>query len=583
MKLRMVFLAAVGCLPIVSCNKSFLEVQPQGSALTQDKFANKAGVQQILIGAYQSLTGMNSKSTWWSTAATNWIWSDMAAGDCYVGGAPGSDLPHGVPDALNIQNFQVQSTTGFVDDKWVADYDGVARANLLITTANQANDMSVAEKNDAIAQARFLRGHFHFDAKRMWNNVPYVDENTANLNSLPNKADIWPNIEADFQYAYDNLPETQTYVGQVNKWAAASYLAKCYMYEKKYTQALTLLNTIIQNGKTSKGVKYALASCFHDNFDVTTENNAESVFQVQFSVDNGSLPNNANVGETAVGPQFGWGVANDFGYGYYKQPTFNLANAYKTDVNGLPMLDTFNVTNMKNDMGVASSNAFVPYQGTIDPRLDWSIGRRAVPYLDWGVNPGQSWVRNQSFGGPYVNMKNMFTQVSQNVGWNSILAWYYEGNSAVNYNIIRYADVLLWAAECEVEVGSMENARALVNQVRSRAKTGCSVAVDNGSGAPSAHYYVDTYNTPWSDQNTARKAVRFERRIELSLEGHRFFDLVRWGNASDEINAYLSKEQTRGVSSVISGSNFQSGKNEYYPIPQKEITLDPALIQNPGY
>jgi hypothetical protein len=150
--------------------------------------------------------------------------------------------------------------------------------------------------------------------------------------------------------------------------------------------------------------------------------------------------------------------------------------------------------------------------------------------------------------------------------------------SSVNYSIIRYAEVLLWAAECEVEVGSLENARALVNQLRARAANGCQVM--NGSD-PAANYFTDTYNTPWADQTFARNAVRFESRIELSLEGHRFFDLVRWGIAGDYLNAYLQKEQTR--IDHLKGVSFKAGKNEYFPIPQKEIGLNKNLVQNPGY
>src|SRR5262249_44109475 len=120
------------------------------------------------------------------------------------------------------------------------------------------------------------------------------------------------------------------------------------------------------------------------------------------------------------------------------------------------------------------------------------------------------------------------------------------------------ADVLLWAAEAEVEVGSMETAREYVNRIRARARDGCSVTVDYTTGSPSANYYVETYEDAWTDQATAREAVRFERRLELAMEGHRFFDLVRWGIAADYINKYLSVEKTRLPR--LDGVQFIAGK-----------------------
>lgn len=571
-----------------ACKKSFLDVPPQGgTSLTIDKFYNKAGVQQLLVGAYHDLTGIDVKSTWWGTSGTNWVYGDITSGDAYLGGAAGSP-PHQVPDCFNIENYQALPTTGFLDDKWTAVYDGVARSNAVILAASHATDMTDAEKNEAVAEARFLRGHFHFEAKVMWNNVPYIDENTINFNSVTNTADIWPQIEADFQFGYANMNETQPLAGQANKWAAACYLAKCYMFEHKYADAKALLTTIIASGKNSQGVKYALTPNYHDNFDVGTENNSETILQINFSVDDSSLPNNANLGETGVSP-VGYGSFADVTYGYWKQPSFSLVNAFKTDANGLPLLDASgndisNADNMKNDDGIPSATAFVPYQGNVDPRLDWSVGRRGVPYLDWGVDAGQDWVADQSFGGPYLNIKNMFTAAEQGVGFGGIISeYYYVGNSAVNYNIIRYADVLLWAAEAEVEVGSLEQARTYVNMVRSRAMTGAKVPVDVSSGSPSANYKVGLYTTAWSDQTYARNAVRFERRLEFGMEGHRFFDLVRWGIADTYLNAFLQTEKTRNVGSVLSSATFTKGKNEYFPIPQQELILNPHLKQNPGY
>ncbi len=583
MKKILILLVATSTI-IFGCNKSFLDVPAQGSAANSGTLNTPEGVQQLLVGAYHDLTGMDTKSTWWATAGTNWIFGDITSGDTYVGGTSGGGLPHGVPDALLIQNFQGLSTTGFFDDKWTADYDGVARANSVIRAAAQTPDMSDAQKTEVVAEARFLRGHFHFDAKKMWNNIPYVDETVVSFNQLSNTTDVWPDIEADFTFAYNNLPETQPLAGQANKWAAACYLAKCYMFQKKFDSAKALLITIIANGKTSKGLKYALAPCYHDNFDAATENNTESVLQIQFSVDQTSIPINSNVGETGVSPIYYQG--SDVYYGYWKQPSYNLVNAFKTDANGLPMMGAFgnDTSNENNKIGEISASVDLPlYQGTVDPRLDWSVGRRGVPFLDWGVDPGLGWIYDFSFSGPYLNIKNMYKQSEQDIAYNIYISYDYEGNGAVNYNIIRYADVLLWAAECEVEIGSLEQARTYVNMIRARAMNGCTETIDNSTGLPSANYKMDLYTTAWTDQNYARNAVRFERRLEFAEEGQRFFDLVRWGIADTYINAYLQKEQTRNVGSVQASAKFTKDRNEYFPIPEQEIILDPALTQNPGY
>ncbi len=575
---KIFFLTILTALMLGACHKSFLNVPPQGEQ-TGEFYYNNAGVNSLLIGAYHDLTGISQNSSWWSTSGTYWVYGDLTAGDAYTGG------PATLPDASTIEQFQTTPNTGWLDVQWTTDYDGVLRSNSALIAAENATDMTDAQKTEVMAEARFLRAHYHFNAKIMWNNVPWVDEDitkNSKYASVSNTADIWPNIEADLRYAYDNLPETQAQVGRVNKWAAACYIAKCYMFEKKFDAALALLDTIMTQGKNAAGVQYDLVDCFHDNFDASTENNKESVFQIQFSVDDNSYGYNSNLGETGAVPNLYYGP--DPFYGYWKRPSFNLVNAFKTDANGLPMLDTFNVTNMTNDMGLASSDPFVPYQGTVDPRLDWSLGRRGVPYLDWGVDPGQDWdggSSGQIIGGPYLPMKNVY-MASQDygIGGNNYYAAGGAGSS-VNYSIIRYAEVLLWAAECEVEVGSLENARALVNRIRTRAKNSCQVAIDNGSGSPSANYFVDTYNTPWADQAMARDAVRFETRIELALEGHRFFDLVRWGIAATTINDYLNTEATR--IDHLKGVSFTANKNEYFPIPQFEINLNHNLVQNPGY
>lgn len=580
MKKLLIITISAGAILLGACKKDFLNVPAQGYK-TLEGYYNNTGVNQLLIGAYHDLTGISTNSGWWSTSGTYWVYGDLTSGDAYTGGA--SPLA----DASTIEQFRVNSNTGWLEDQWTTDYDGVARTNATLIAAANATDMTDAQRTQAQAEARFLRGHYHFNAKLVWNNVPYVNEEVvrnASYSSVSNTVDIWPDIIADFRFAYNNLPEQQAQVGRANKWAAACYIAKCYMFQKNYTAALALLDTIMVQGKNSANVPYDLPNCFHDNFNAATENNKESVFQIQFSVNDNSYGYNSNLGETGAVPNLYYGP--DPYYGYWKKPSFNLVNAFKTDVNGLPMLDvagndTSNVTNMTNDMGLADGDPFTPYTGNVDARLDWSVGRRGIPYLDWGIDPGQSWAGSSSgqvIGGPYLPIKNVYMASQEGtIGSNSFYAAGGAG-SAVNYSIIRYAEVLLWAAECEVEVGSLDNARALVNRVRTRAMNTCKVM--NGAN-PAANYTVGLYNTAWANQTVARNAVRFESRLELALEGHRFFDLVRWGIAADYLNAYLQTEQTR--IDHLKGVTFTAGTNEYFPIPLKELGLNRNLVQNHGY
>ena len=580
----------------IGCKKDFLNTDPT-TGITLEELSNKNGVEQLLIGAYHDVTGLTVKSSWWSTSGTNWVYGDITSGDAYRGGYSNSN-----DDGTTIEHFLTQPSTAYLADKWRTVYDGVARCNKTILAANAATDMTADEKTAAIAEARFLRGHFHFEAKKMWNNVPYIDENIVDF-KVANTVDIWPNIEADFQFAFDNMPAVQQYKGQANKWAAACYLAKAYMFEKKFKEAKDLLNTIIPaayggngSGVNAQGQPYALSQNFDDNFNPELENSPEHVFQIEFSANDGSNSGNSNIGEVANTPSF---YPLTSYYVTWKQPSFNLVNAFKTDAKGLPMPDNFNDENMTNDEDVKGYDYYNTYQGTVDPRLDWTVGRRGVPYLDWttpsyysgyGSNPGSDpdygWINDRTFGGPYIPVKNNFryaggdfTKYSENY------AQYYLLTSGVNVSIIRFADVLLWAAECEVEVGSLERARTLVNYVRERARDGRYVEVvydDIGGYAASANYFVDTYNTAWANKDVARDAVRFERRLELALEGQRFFDLVRWGIAADYINKYLQQEAPR-LPNSLNGVSFTPNKNEYFPIPQVEIDLNSNLKQNPGY
>lgn len=574
---KAIILTLILSMGLFKCSEDFLEQSPNGS-VSQNTLANLKGADALLIGAYSMLDGFAGGVVGdIQSPADNWIYGSIAGGDAHKGSDAGDQQL-----ILTIESYANIASNDYFNIKWRVVYEGVSRANAVLRILPDVKDATDEQVTTIAAEARFLRAHYHFEAKKMWNNVPYVDETVITDFKVPNDKDIWPMIEADFKFAYDNLDDSGMKVGRANKWAAAAFLVKSYMFQKKYTEAKGLLDEIIAEGVSQLGVKYDLTDNYHDNFNADTKNNAETVFGVQFSVNDGSNGDNGNFGDFlnfphnngAIGPVPG-GCCGFF------QPSQEFVNSFRTDAGGLPILDgSYNAppNAVKNDQGVEATSTFVPDAGNLDPRLDWTVGRRGIPFLDWGLHPGKSWIRDQTFSGPYSPIKHIYHQSQQGIF--SDVSFWIPNATSVNYNLIRYADVLLWAAECEVEVGALEKAREYVNMIRSRAANpGGFVKLDNGD--PAANYVISTYTTPWTDKDTARKAVHFERKLEFGMEGHRFFDLVRWDEATQALSAYLTYESN--LRTYLAGAVFNAGIDEYYPIPQAQIDLQgpDVLKQNP--
>lgn len=566
---------------LYACKKEFLERAPLGS-LDQSNLATTAGVRGLLIGAYSLLDGFGGAGGGFATAASNWVFGGVASDDAYKGSDPGDQA-----DIVSIETYSSNASNGYYDSKWRHLYDAVQRSNDVLRVMAEVDGLSEAEKNTLSAEARFLRAHYHFEAKRIWNMVPYIDETITYANGnilVPNDKDIWPNIEADLKFAVANLPALQPAIGRANSWAAKAYLAKVYLYQKKYADAKPLFDDVIANGTTPSGKKYELVPNFFDNFNPETKNSAESVFAAQMSVNDNSGGNNGN-----------WGDVLNFPYnngpggccGFY-QPSQSLVNSFRVSASGLPFLTDFNSVNVKNDQGIKSDQPFTTETAPLDPRLDRTVGRRGIPYLDWGLHGGNDWVRDQANGGPYAPMKNVYAKKQQEKF--SDKSFWSTGITANNYTIIRFADVLLMSAEVEVEIGSLERARELVNLVRQRAANPVGwvktyvdpKAPEKGfTNTPAANYQVGLYPA-FAGKDFARQAVRFERKIELAMEGHRFFDLVRYGTAAEELNQYIAAEKSRR--SYLNNASFTKGQDEYFPIPRNQIDLSKGTLkQNPGH
>ena len=565
-------------LASMSCSDEFLQVAPTDS-LADAQVSTKAGIDGLLIGTYSALNGVFGNRF---EGPNHWATGSV------VGGEANKGTDAGDYSSLNpIQRFEASPVDPNNDfnNLWRGRYEGVSRANKVLSAIANSTELSAADAARLSGEARMLRGHFYFDLKKHFNNIVVFDETVApeELATLPNNGDAWAIIEADLQYAYDNLPGVNG-AGRVNKWAAAALMGKAKLYQQKFGEAKTWFDDVIANGVTSNGIKYALLDDYSQIYNAENDNNAEAVFDVESANNTGSV-NNANWFDDLnypynTGPD---GPGNCCGF---FQPSFEMANSFRTGTDGLPLLDkSYNspANAVKNDFGLEADEPFVEDTDPLDPRIDHAIGRRGIPYLDWIEHPGKAWIRSQPYAGPYSPKKYIYYRSQEN-SFTDGSSWT-RGYATMNYTIIRFADVLLMAAEAEIEApgGSLATALDYVNQVRRRAANSEYWVKEYDSDANAANYVISEY-TSFPNADFARDAVRFERKLELSGEGHRFFDLVRWGVAAEELNAYLAYESTLLVTK-FGGASFTTGKNEYYPIPQAQIDITGAeiLSQNPGY
>ena len=612
LKFRLIIPAGLVLLVTVyACSKSFLNKPPLGT-LSPSIVANKAGVEGLLIGAYSLLDGNGGNGGGWGAAGSNWVYGSVCADDAYKGSTPSDQ-----GDIAPLEFWSATATNSYPSGKWSLCYDAIQRCNDVLRTLPLATDISAADVTLITAEARFLRAHYHFELKRVFGNAMWVGEgitvdsnnvNVPNIDAGGAYVNIYPNIIQDLQFAIANLPETQPQAGRVNKWAAQATLAKVYMAQLDYTDALPLLtgaSGLIGNGKCANGKPYQL-NLYQDNFNPATQRGGglgETVFAVQNSVNDGSANDDNGNGNYGDVLNFPYGD-NPAGVccGFFN-PSQDLANAYKTDAAGLPYLDTW------FSAGGASVSGTPAYVGNLDPRIDWVIGRPGIPYLDWGPQK-LSWVRDPVNDGVFSPKKTSYA-LSQKGTFSSGESTYWASVqlTANNTNLIRYSDVLLWAAECEAATGDLTNAANHVNMVRARMqddhgwvkKGATTYDASKGQYTPYAAgaNYADTYKiglypVPFPDATTAVKAIVMERRLELAMEGQRFFDLQRWdigtggvkGSMAATLNTFAAREA--GVIPGYIGAHFTAGKNEIFAIPQTQIDVENSagtvnLKQNPGY
>ena len=544
----------------------------------------------MINSAYAALGGPQAQA-WgaWTTPTTNWSYGEVRSDNAYKGGGGTGDLN----EVHKIETFDVDATLGNLDAKWYHLYCSVQRCNSALRILNNSTDSQIDNRASRIGEMMVLRGHFFFELSRMYNKIPYFDENVAidDYTKIPNnqytRDQILGMIAQEFSDAATMLPETQAEKGRVNKYVALAYQAKVKLYQayeqNEQTHAVTSINTSLLNevvdlcDRVISSGKYNLLADFQHLDLVAYENGVESVFAVQYSMNDGSTSagriNWSNLLNTPQGPYSGDG---------FFLPSQNLINAYKTDANGLPLFSTFNDDDYDVIVFDAAGNAInTNISSNIDPRLDFVVGRPNIRWKTYTNTPCMNtWVRDQGAYGYHCSKRFFVSPESPDMysGW----PW---GASQLNWQIIRYANVLLWKAEALIELGdaaSLETARTLINQIRGRAKNSAYVKDFANETIDAANYKVELYPTTSWNQDYARQALRFETRLETAMEGERFFDLVRWGVAGSTMNAYISKERTKRI--YYANATFTSAQDEYFPISTQQYNFSGGLyVQNPGY
>ena len=565
-------LAILALAGTTSCSDFLDDQKPQG-ILDDDQVKDPSNVDNLVISAYAIFTtaeDINSSFSMWNF--------DVRSDDAYKGGNGTSDGD--VFHQLEIEQG-VLTTNWNISDMWVRLYNCISRVNTALSILEQTDD-SYELKAQRIGEMKFLRGYAHFLLKRLYKNIPFImDANLSqeDYNSLSNTEftndEGWQQIINDVENAYSVLPVTQSDKGRPTKAAAAAFLTKLYLY-KAYRQDDPNSNEVTGiNGDDLKKVidysdpaiytagGFALESDFHNNFrpEPQYENGTESIWAMQYSMNDGTKYGNLNWSYGLIVPNIP-GVT-DGGCDFYK-PSQNLVNAYRTDADGHPYLDTFN----NKDYDKSEDYA--------DPRLFLTVGIPGLPYefnKNYIMDETSTWSRSNGLYGYYVTLKQ---NVDPESGYLIKGSWW---GTSMNRIVFRYADVMLERAEAYAQLGESAKAIALVNDIRKRAKQSTGM-IANYPSDYDVKFNIATYDGSYSKEETL-KIVKMERRLEMGMESERFFDLVRWGEAESVLNKYFAEETDN--CSIYSAAHFTKNKNEYLPIPYSQVAASQGhYTQNIG-
>ncbi|MBQ8553100.1 MAG: RagB/SusD family nutrient uptake outer membrane protein [Alistipes sp.] len=623
---------ALGTLTMsTGCGDDFLLLTPVSST-SEGTLNNAEGLDYLLTGAYSTFNSMLSSAGGMGEASlTNWVWGDIVGADANKG-----SMASDQPDLTELEVWSWSTSNGYIKNRWDAVYESVKRANQIISMATKIDDAALPNKADIIAQAKFIKAFWLFDGIRIYGPaIPYVtvedyeantDPQVSNVDENGNYVYIWDKVEQDFLDAIAGLPTTRTSgnYGRATSWMAKAMLAKFYIYwsspydgsagygtGNKWSAAANLLDEIIASGVDAKGTNYDLADNYLALWDYRTSDwTGESVFDIQFTFHGNTSQTNSPHHTHMTEVSGGMGKA---GWGFY-QPTYEFVNSYIVDEDGLPLsfaeytaIDRLTKSQMVDKIG-EDGNVELDDEGKpvqiekvatnlnifTDPRLDVVAGRFGVPFLDWGYPDDTNltgWVRESSNAGLYMNKKGHSWKAERETASTT-----QPTSTSVNYHILRFAEILLMRAECYYQENNFTQVIKIVNQIRERAakafveagaKTdGDYVMEDMTSGSKivtenaAANYRIGLYPASYANATQAREALEREYRLEFGMEGHRWFNITRWGKVADVLNAYAASER-RYIGKFV---NTYDPAWVYMPIPQSEIqTAQGRFVQTPAW
>ena len=539
---------AASSLSLTSCD-DFLDLKPTGT-FTEEQL-DDSSIEGLMASAYAGLEAHffgNNES--FAGPITNWVF-DVRSDDALKGG--GDITMEQYIHQLEVSN--VTSDNAVALDKWRNNYYAISRVHKAMNAIENSN---IANKATYLGELKLLRAYFYFDLIRIFKQVPYFTENED-----PNgkRADeytrdqIFSFIKQDLVDAYSVLPEEQSQAGRFNKYVAAAVMAKVSAFTSNWSDVETYANYVIASNK------YDFYDNYGDMSKIEFNNKKESIMAVQFSTANNNAHINwSNLLNTTYSEGALFGTGDDFFLG-----SQNLVDAFATDNNGLPYLDG------SDHYVKTTENGDGNYDGNVDPRLDFTVGRLGMPFRGHTYN--KKWCRAYDIYGEYSGKKGLIDPSSPDMVQG--FPW---GASALNYCIIRYSDIVLLKAEALIEQNKqLDEARTLINDVRKKAQN----SID-GNYTPqdldpfNANYNVGLYPSEGWTQEYARKAVRMERRLELAMEGNRWFDLLRWNTAVSTVNAYMQSEQR--YHTYYAGNSI-SEDELYFSVPYEEVNNSNGLYK----